>query len=148
MSGSIAYFDTSFLVRLYWNDPGYAVIREAARNLDEIVCSLHGRAEVVAAIHRKLREKSATPDQVHEIVQQFQTDCAEGGIRWLPLNEAIVEVVEEVYWRAPAELFLRSADALHLACAKVNGLPEIYSNDRHLVAAAPHFGLRAVNLLA
>ena len=40
----------------------------------------------------------------------------------------------------------RAADALHLACAAEAGLGDVYSSDRHLVAAAPHFGLRAVTL--
>ena len=46
----------------------------------------------------------------------------------------------------PADVFVRAADALHLACAGEAGLHEVYSSDRHLVAAAPHFGLRPVTL--
>ena len=48
------------------------------------------------------------------------------------------------YYRiAPAATFLRASDALHLACAAGNGFTEIYFNDRHFLAAAPLFGLRA-----
>lgn len=46
----------------------------------------------------------------------------------------------------PANVFLRAADALHLACALKAGLREIYGSDHHLVGAAPHFGLRPVTL--
>ena len=33
-----------------------------------------------------------------------------------------------------------------LTCAAEAGLKELYSSDRHLVAAAPHFGLQPVTL--
>jgi hypothetical protein len=41
----------------------------------------------------------------------------------------------------------RAGDALRLACARIHGFSAIYSNDRHLLAAAPHFQIQGVNLL-
>lgn len=47
----------------------------------------------------------------------------------------------------PPDAFLRAADALHLACASEHGFAEVWSNDRHFLAAAPHFELQARNLV-
>ncbi|MGH9837847.1 MAG: hypothetical protein ACREEM_03595 [Blastocatellia bacterium] len=43
--------------------------------------------------------------------------------------------------------FLRTVDAIHLTCASSYGFQEIYSNDRHLLAAALHFKLTGTNII-
>lgn len=39
------------------------------------------------------------------------------------------------------KLYIRTLDALHLVSAADSGFGEILTNDRHMLAAAPHFGL-------
>lgn len=65
----------------------------------------------------------------------------------LYLSRSLLEGIAACYAAMPATTFLRSADALHLACAASHGFTEVYSNDRHFLAAAPFFGLRGINII-
>lgn len=140
------YFDTSYLVRLYLRDHGFAEVRELAAR-EEIVVSIHGRVETAAALHRAFRERRLNQEDFQHLLRQFRADYAGGGIQWLPLTDAVFERAETAFLDTPADTYLRAADALHLACAADHGLQEIYSNDRHLLTAASLFGLRGVNLI-
>lgn len=144
----MSYFDSSYLFRLYWEDAGFAEVRAHAASVQTLACAVHGRAEVVSTCHRKFREGVASSEQLRLLIQQFQDDCAQGGFTWLLLSPEVFQRVEEVYLHAPASAFLRAADALHLACAREYGFKEIYSNDRHLLAAASLFGVKGVNLIS
>jgi predicted nucleic acid-binding protein len=56
--------------------------------------------------------------------------------------------VEDAFQKLPPTIFLRAGDAIHLATASEAGFKEIYSNDRHLLAAATLFKLKGINPLA
>jgi predicted nucleic acid-binding protein len=142
-----AYFDTAYLLKLYRPEPGSEAVRALAGTLDVLVCSLHGRAELIAAAHRKVREGSATPAHVDALLAQVAADRAAGALDWLPISESHLERVTVAFRRAAPTVYLRAADALHLASAAEAGFAEIYSNDRHLLAAAPLFGLRGIDVI-
>jgi predicted nucleic acid-binding protein len=63
--------------------------------------------------------------------------------RWLPLSPQVLAGMIGRFSRIPRTTFLRAADTLHIACAAEQGFTEVYSNDRHFLAAAPLFGLNA-----
>ena len=140
------YLDTSYLVRLYFEDRGFAAVRELAAS-DHVACALHGQAETMAAFHRKLREGNIAPKAFRALLSQFDADHAAAAIHWLPANREVLDRVREVYARLPSVVYLRGADALHLATAAVHGHRTIYSNDSHLLAAAAHFGVKGTNLI-
>ena len=141
------YFDTSYLVRLYFEEPGWEEVRKL-RTAEPWACSLHGRAETLAAFHRKFREKSITAPELAVLIRQFEEDSQRGEFHWLPLDEDSVSALARIYTHLPETVFLRAADALHLACARDHGFKTIYSNDRHLLDAAKHFGLRGKNVIS
>jgi predicted nucleic acid-binding protein len=140
----LIYWDTSYVVRLYVQDTGWQAVRQLAKT-DEIACSLHGQVEAMAAFHRKLREGLLTAAEFPVVVRTFENEW--GAFHWLPLTRSITERANKVYSTLPTTTPLRGADALHLACAAENGFKEIFSNDKHLLNAATHFGLAGRNII-
>ena len=143
-----AYYDTAYLFKFYAPETGSSQVEAHARQFDQLVCSAHGRIEFASICHRKVREGAATPAQLATLLSQLAADTESGLVRWLPLSDAILARAEAVYRSAPPTVFLRAADALHLACASEHGFPDVFSNDRHLLLAAPLFGLHGTDLIA
>lgn len=140
------YLDTSYLVRLYFEDPGFKEVRDLAAT-DHVACALHGQAEMVAAFHRKLREGAVPLKSFRAMLAQFETDHKAGAYQWLPSSPEVLQRVRDVYAGLPASVYLRGADALHLATAALNGFGAVYSNDAHLLTAAESFSLKGMNVI-
>jgi predicted nucleic acid-binding protein len=103
--------------------------------------------KVISAFHRKFQQRAISAG-LHEItLQEFLNEMRRGAFRWLPLSERVFERAELVDARWPATIFLRAADALHLSTASENGFRDVHSNDRNVLRAAPHFGLRGLNVI-
>lgn len=140
------YFDSSYLVRLYFEEPGWEEVR-ILRGSEPCASCLHAKAEVLAAMHRKFREGAISAKTLACSIGQFGDDCAAGEFHWFPLTEALMSKLAGDYAGLPADCFLRAADALHLACARDHGFKTVYSNDKALLAAARHFGVRGRNVI-
>jgi len=142
----LIYLDSTYLVRLYFEEPGYERVRQLAAS-DAIACAQHGRAEVISALHRKFRERTITAHLYEVALEQFRDDLRADAFRWVPLSDLVLERLELAYAKLSATTFLRAADALHLSAAAENGFPEVYSNDPKLLTAAAHFGLRGIDVI-
>lgn len=144
---TIAYYDTTYLLKLQIAEAGTAEVRAHAATVIEIHSAHHGRAEFASAAFRKVREGVATPADYQRLIAQFNADIAATIIVLLPLTDSILDRVEAAFATAAATTYLRAADAVQLATAAEHGFTEIHSNDKHLLAAAPLFGLLGVNVI-
>jgi len=142
----VIYFDTSYLVRLYYQEPGAAQVRALAAT-DHIACAALGQAEMMAAFHRKLREGAIKPAAYAALADQIEAHIKAGAFHWLAQDQEILSRVRRVYRNLPASVFLRGADAIHLGTAVEAGFGIVYSNDAHLLAAARHFGIEGKNVI-
>ena len=141
------YFDTAYIGKLYLKEADSGVVRDLAEDAGEIVCSAHGRVELAYIFHRKRREGAIGLQDFSARWKQVEADSAIGILRWLPLDDSLVDLAARSALDLPSNLFLRAADALHLVCARDHGFRSIYSNDKHLLAAAKHFRLRGINVI-
>lgn len=141
------YFDSTYVAKVYLFEHGSTEVRAVTTAQPEVACSEIGKIELASVLHRKLREGALDAMRYLSVCQQFEQDMQSGVWHWFPATSALLEQVRAAFRTLPATVFLRASDALHLVCARDNGFTEIYSNDRHLLAAAPHFGLKGINVI-
>jgi hypothetical protein len=90
--------------------------------------------------HRKVREGPVTPPDAAVRRDLFPEDVGTGAITAVPVTERLLR--REAATRAlPVSCCLRTFDALHLVTAADEGFIEIRTDDRHMLAAPPFFGL-------
>ena len=71
----------------------------------------------------------------------FLDDIHTGVTGLISVTELFLRKIEKNVRRLPSDCFLLAYDAIHLMTAAETGFTEIWSNDRHLLTAARHFGL-------
>jgi predicted nucleic acid-binding protein len=140
------YFDSAYVAKCYLPEAGHVEVSDLAKQSQRIASAAIARLEVSAVFHRKLREQTISTAIHRELHRQFAEDVAAGVWHFLPATEALLVKAQTAYETLPSSVFVRSADCLHLVTAREAGFAEIYSNDRHLLAAAPHFALKGIGL--
>ena len=141
------YFDTAYLAKLYIVEAGSDDVRSHAANADQLSSLAHGRVELAFMFHRKVREGAIDHHRLTQLWEQVDADERSGMLSWLPLTPQLLEASARSALALPANVFLRASDALHLISAKEHGFRVVYSNDKHLLAAAKHFGIKGRNVI-
>jgi predicted nucleic acid-binding protein len=141
------YLDSAYIAKCYLREPGSDAVLDLVEASAGRAALLLALTEVQSVFHRHLREGKLTPHAYQSLSKRFEDDQAADLWHWLPVTESLVRHSVARLQSLPAATFLRSVDCLHLCAAVDAGFKEIYSNDRHLLAAAPHFGLRPINVI-
>lgn len=140
------YFDACYIAKFYLAEPDSARVIAFAQAHASVNCVLLGKAEVAAVFHRKFRENVVTEGGFHLLCDQFEADCTSGLWQWHPADDNLFRSSARRFRSLAPEIFLRAFDAIHLTCAGESGFTTLYTSDRHMIAAAPSFGLRTVVL--
>jgi predicted nucleic acid-binding protein len=136
------YFDTAYVAKCYVNEPDSPRVRAVLRAASGGHCSALCRPELAAVLLRHVREGALTVQQAARLRADFVADVARGVWTLLPLSDAFLGRVAARVAALDARTFVRAADAIHLWAAIEAGFQDVWSNDRHMLAAAPAFGLR------
>jgi predicted nucleic acid-binding protein len=135
------YLDTCYIAKFYLNEPDSSPVRELVRGAGKIHSSVWALAEFHAVLHRRVREGVASSEEARDLASRFSAHAHDGLWNFIPVNEALLRRTGILMISAPREIVLRTADAVHLATAQELGERDVWTNDRHMLAAAPYFGL-------
>ncbi len=137
------YFDSAYIAKCYVNEPDSSSVRKLGFRAGGLYSSVWSRAELACVFHRHVRERTLTQEEAAELHGVFLKDVRNGVWILLPLSDHLLFQVESRIGGLPPSLYLRAGDAIHLVTAQEAGFSEIWSSDRHLLAATRHFGLTA-----
>lgn len=135
------YLDTCYVAKFYWNEPGSLELRELIRSAGNIRSSAWALAEFHALLHQRVSEGVASAAEVGDLASRFSAHVHDGLWTLIPVTEASLRRTGILMISAPPEIFLRTADAVHLATAQEAGERDVWTKNRHMLAAAPYLGL-------
>ena len=135
------YLDSAYIAKFYVNEGDSRAVRELIRGANSLVSSAWAIGEVSCVLHRHTRKDKLTQRQFRELLDAFLRHAEQGVWTFLPVTGRTLLRVASLVRSAPAGVYLRAGDAVHLAAAMDAEEREIWTNDRHLLQAAEHFGL-------
>jgi predicted nucleic acid-binding protein len=135
------YLDSAYIAKYYLNESDSNAVRSLIETARRIYSSALAIAEVQCVFHRKLREGFLTRETAGRLRAAFLSHTELGLWTFAPVGESLLRRTGAAIVMGPEDLFLRTADAVHLMTAREVGETEVWTSDRHMLAAAPHFGL-------
>jgi len=135
------YLDSAYVAKYYVNERDATAVRSLIRHASHICSSSWTLIEVTCVFQRHIREGSLSAAQGRELIDLFRNHVDAGFWNLIPVTDALVRRTATLILGLPPNVPLRAGAAIHLATARDAGETEIWTNDRHLLAAAAHFGV-------
>jgi predicted nucleic acid-binding protein len=144
----VIYFDAAYIAKCYLNEPGADRVRQVAYGAAGLGSCEVARVEFASIVKRHLRERHITRREASNLLKEFEQDEKDGVWHWFGVTSALLEAARDTVLRVPSRVFVRTGDALHLACAREHGFKDVYTNDSHMLKAAKYFQVTGVNVIA
>jgi len=135
------YLDSAYLAKYYLNEPDSPRVRKLIQSADTLISSAWSMAEVFCVFRRYLRRGDLSGKQFQILSREFLAHVDSELWTLVPVTASLIRRVTSLVATLPPAVFLRAGDAVQLVSALEAGEPEVWTNDRHMLAAAPHFGL-------
>jgi predicted nucleic acid-binding protein len=135
------YLDSAYIAKYYVNEPDAAAVRKLIGKATDVTSSAWALIEVTCVFHRHVREGSLTSAQGRELIDLFRAHVESDLWNLVPVTEGLLRTTATLIRGLPVTTPLRAGDAIHLTTALNVGEPEIWTNDRHLLAAATYVGI-------
>ena len=104
--------------------------------------------QVNEQILSSIEEHPLTPEALEQVITALGAGRRARTVADIGVTSELLEKARKAVLDIPNTVFVRSGDALHLACAEEQGFQEVYTNDRHMLQAARYFHVTGVNVLS
>jgi predicted nucleic acid-binding protein len=141
------YFDTAYLLKCCLPESGHVHVRNLILQQRSACCCNIGRIEFLTGLRRASREGRLPAKAIATVLSILKSDEQAGVWIWLPHSPQLIDQAWRLIRSLPSEVTIRAGDALHLACAREAGCSQLFTNDRQMLLAAPHFGVAAANVI-
>ncbi len=135
------YLDTAYVAKCYLNEPDASRVRALVRGKTGLTSSALCTGELACVLHRHVHAGELTRAQAARLRRMYEADVEQGVWTLLPVSAAVLDEVARRVAALHVSVYLRSADAIHLTTAAEAGFDEVWTSDRHMLAAAKAFGL-------
>jgi predicted nucleic acid-binding protein len=134
------YIDTSVVVKLYTEEPDSESCETTVVG-KTLVSSRLLYCEFYSALLGKVARGMISAEVRAEVWQEFEKDIAAHKIRFLSLNDMLVQDAADLLSELHPHVSLRTLDALHLATYLSIETGPLFTKDLRMLQAAVHLGL-------